>query len=1075
VWHDVRRRFALRIIYIGLLSAVGLLIAAVIGFLQDATLFGDDATYHVGEISSLATSFPFLNWDPRIFVGYVPTIGFSWLNYSVPALLVTAGVDAVDSFHLEFVASFLLLGFSILYFARSVGAQRILAFSMSILAWSTNAYWNLTVWGGAYDRAFTVPVLFVALGLTYRLASRLNLERSLGIEYWMAIAMWTLTYLGDIFVAIAGSLLGAIFLVLSSGIDRLTDGLRRAGMVFLPVFGLAAWQLVPIASQLFANGQYRHQILVPNNWSLLVLPAGEWVPSLNLVYLPVVFLIGTCCAIFRVRISTVQKALLASLTIMGIYWFVMGWVPPLWPLLPRLMATYSSVENIAWILLMAVPLFFGMLREKLATVEKPLFRINRAPRFSLSRGNFYRLLQVAVLLVIAVDAFTIIPSIRPANWQPLTDQLNSIMDRNIGNPTNDYRVSLENRLLTRGFLEYQPNRFETGGRTELLDPDPFYNSWYATDVFYKDDPSAIPMLYPDDQPPANVSSLTESTSNFAGSSFWLDWYAVNAVIFDEYASARTMNNYTSRPDLYNVTYASTTFSIPEVIAKPLAPSAILESTNATVVGFYSVSPTSQIEYDQLISILASLGLGPRFAIPLNLHSVHDASNAPIDVLVTDSNTYSLYSSDMQHLLKALSIVVVSSANGPLDSQPTTTQQGGRALVNIPLSFSQLVSSHEQGSYYFVKPSGIVPMNSFNATSAVYQGPTVTNVSSNSWIPSYNLNVQGTLQSQSNTLVLNLTSTNNTERSQYNIQSHLPSLIPLSSNLTISFLIEASANITLGVTLLSPRACCPNYVAVEQKIPAGTAVQLAIPFSMLNEWMNLTTMFGFTQDLLFAVNLAPGNPAVTLRISGVSISAPGYTIFTLPKAITPAESGILTHDSGASGIGLLNGSNASTTILTLSSNKPQSITTIASLSGGMAGEEYDKIITVGKSGQMPPMVTLFSQPSSSPVHEDWTNNQNMIATSIPPGYRGLVWKENYSNLWSFNSDQSSNGGPFAYYYAGPGMIYIPMSNYTSIRASFNSLTVESIGLYSAPFATIGALVILRNRLLTFRRKQTLKTS
>lgn len=1064
-----------RVFYVAALCSIGLAIAWVIGFLQSNAPLGDDGILPVGTIQDLASNFPFLSWDPHLFGGYVPIIGLSWLAYLLPAVLVRSGQDAISTFHAGFMVAFLLYGVSVYYFARSLGSERIVSLCMPILAWSTNSYWNLTIWGGAYDRAFTIPWVFIALGATYRYASLLNSGGLYRRDYWLSVSTWSLVFLGDVFIVLAGVLLGLIFLFLSGGTGNPAAGLKRIGAVFIPPIGLTLWQTVPLLNQALAYGPYRVQDLVPNEWNQLILPGAKWVSTLNLVYLPTLLSVAILCALFRTRFSTTQRALLFSLIIMGTYWFVMGWVPFLWPYLPRAMTPYSSVENLSWILLITIPLLFTVLHGHLATIGKQILQIRQGPRFSITKRRFLEILEVALLLAVAINALVIIPSITPANFQPLTDQLNAIMNHSLGPPTSDYRVSLQNRLLTRFFPYYQGDRYDTGGRVILLNPDPLYNSWYSTEAFYKNDISAIKTIYIDDRPVANVSSYLESPRNFAGETFWLDWYATYAVIFDDYTTVQTINNYTSRPYLYTVATANTNYGVPEVVAGVQNASAILEATNATIVGFYSASVNSPTEYDSLTSLLASMGLGPKFIIPLYLHTIGDVTTAPVDVLVTDSNTYTEYGSEMQPLLQATSIVVVSSVEGPIDSQPSTTQVGRRVLVNIPISFSQLVDGHEQGSYDFARASQIVRTRSFNATSAAYQGPIDASVSSSSWFPGYTLNSQGVLQSQSNTLILNLTNTNTTERSQYNIQSHLPGLIPLSSNLTINLLVEANANITLGVALLSPRTCCPDYVAVDQNIPAATPVQLSIPYSGLNEWRNLTTTFGFTRDLVLAVNLAPGNPKVTVRISNASISSPEYTIFTLPEPITPAESGILTHDSDTNGIGLLNGSNGSTTILTLSSNKPQSVTTIASLSGGMAGEEYDKIITVGKSGQMPPMITLFAQPSSSLVHEDWANNQNMIASSIPLGYRGLVWKETYSNLWRFGTRANSRAGPLTFYDAGPGMIYIPLSNYTNITASYNSLTIESIGLYSSPFLTVGALVILRKDLPNSRRKQDQKVA
>src|SRR6266702_4900637 len=119
----------------------------------------------------------------------------------------------------------------------------------------------------------------------------------------------------------------------------------------------------------------------------------------------------------------------------------------------------------------------------------------------------------------------------------------------MGPASSDYRVSLENRFLTRTFLFYQPDRFDTGGRVENLDPNPFFNNWYATSVFYKNDLCSIRENYIKDRPTANVSSLLESAYNFAEEKFWLDWFAVNGVVFYSYAFRQTIGNYSARSSL----------------------------------------------------------------------------------------------------------------------------------------------------------------------------------------------------------------------------------------------------------------------------------------------------------------------------------------------------------------------------------------------------------------------------------------------------------------------------------------------------------------------------------------------
>ncbi|OLD04297.1 MAG: hypothetical protein AUJ07_04500 [Crenarchaeota archaeon 13_1_40CM_3_53_5] len=1058
---------ARRLVEAGVICGVGLSIAVVIGFVQDPTPFGDDSIYYVGAIKSLGSNYPFLGWDPHVFAGYIPTIGLSWLTYLVPFLLVRAGYDVISSFHLAFVFVFLLFGLAVFYFARSVGSDRTVSFSMSILAWSTNAYWNNAIWGGAYNRAFTIPFMILAMGATYRYASSLDRDRLLVRGYWICLVAWTLTYLGDVFLAITGTAIGSIFLLFSAGTMNIVSGLKRVGLVFLPAVGLTLWQWVPILLQDLTVGPYRNQYVGPVDWTSLFLPGSTWQSTLNLVYIPLILSLCVILLLTRSQTSLTEKAFLVALSAVGTYWFVMGWVMPLWPYLPRLMASNSSVENLAWIFLMTLSVLFAVFRRNLMISVRPVFRLGFRVRFSLDGKRLVNILRTTTLLIIVVNALIIVPGIKPVNWGPLTSQLNTGVNAVLGPPSSDYRISLQDRALTRGFYFYQPDRFDTGGRVVNLDPNPFFNNWYDTDVFYKNDLSSINTNYDEDRPAANVSSLLESPYNFAGVKFWFDWYGVDGAVFYPYSYLyNTIGNYSVRSSLFSVAERSTTYSIPEVFVTTESPSPILVATNATTVGLYSTSSNSEYEYRSLISILTTMGLNSRFVVPLYLHSIQDALTIPVDLVVTDSDTYSTKTPEMQALLKTSSLVVVSSEDGPLGSAASIQFQGTHLLVEIPLSFSQLVSQRESGGYYFISSAPIVGLDSFNASASSYYAAATSAIRPNTWNPTFTTsNVQGTLQIDSNSVSLNLTSTDTTRRSQFNIDSLLQNLAPLSNGLKVSLLVQTTANISLGVSFTSNGGCCSNYVAVDEEIRSGDPVQIQIPYSDFRKWGNSSDMFGVSRDLGLAVNLPLGEASAVVRISNVSLVIPAYTISDLPRAISLSHDGVLLFNTlGSNGVGLMNNYNASTTILNLSVSTQKSITTIASLSGGESNARYDKIIIAGGIGQPTPMVVLFAQSPWSPVHETWSNNENMISSSVPEEFRGVIWKETYSSQWRFEFGSGAAVSPVLYYYAGPGMIYIPLANSTGqLVASFTSTTPTSVAVLSISIATIAPLVVLRNKL------------
>lgn len=1062
-----------RLIDIGLICAVGLAIAWMVGFLQNPTPFGDDASYYLGIIKMLGENFPLVAWDPHVFAGYVPTVGISWLTYFVPLALVRVGLSEVAAFHFAFVCIFLLFGFSLYFFARSVGCDRLVSFSMAVLGWSTNAYWNNAIWGGAYNRLFTIPFLFVALATTVRYLSRLQSGTLRGRDFWICLVAWTLTYLGDIFIAIAATMVGLVFVLLSAGIRDVVVGAKRTLGLFLPAIGLASWQLVPILLQDFAVGAYRIQYTMPESFSLLVVPDSKWTSTLNFVYVPLILLFALLFLLVKPRTTRIEQSLLVSLFLAGAYWLVMGWVPPLWPILPRLMATNSSVENLAWVLLAALPLTYSILRRNIVASRGFQFHFRWISGFHPGARRLWSIASVLMLALIVADAAIVLPSITPVDWTSLSNNLNAGINASLGPPSNDYRVALENRPLTRGFSYYQPFRFQTGGRVANLDPNPFFDNWYSTDIFSKNDLQSIGFNYFEDNPAVNVSSLLEAPYNFAGSQFWLDWYASKAIVFYPYSYLHlTIGNYTTRSSMFSATSWPTGYPANEYVIKPSGSGAVLEATNATVVGFYSASANSQDEYHSLISILSQLGLSSRFVIPLYFTTFQDIPRSLVQLLVTDSYTYSRDSALIQPLFNTCNVAVVSSVDGQAGNAPIVTPEGPNARVDLPLSFTQLVNSQEDGAYYFAKSVPLVPITSIYSQNSSYTSGSAMGLNSNSWVPGYRTsNAIGTLQSVPTAVTLNITNTDTSNRAQFNIRSTLPSILPLSDNLTLGFSIHASQNVTLGPSFDSPYSNSSNYVSIDQNVTGGSHEQFQIPISKFSKWQNSTAMFGVSRDLEFAVNLNHGYSGVVVTISNVTVTFPSYTIYRFATPLTfPGESVIL-HDTNVAGIGLMNGSNSSTAILNLSRYAIRTIVTMDSFEGGQTGAQYDQILTVGGGTVIPPSVLVFTPSASTPVHEEWVNNQKMISQTIPRGFRGLVWKETYNQLWGFDAQTNSSSSNLTYYYAGPGMFYIPMQSYsTSISATFQSINYQSVTLASVTIATLGLLVTLRKRIPFLGRKQ-----
>src|SRR5439155_26541735 len=82
---------------------------------------------------------------------------------------------------------------------------------------------------------------------------------------------------------------------LSAGRSNLVSGVKRIGAVFLPPILLTLWQIVPLLLQALALEHYTNHNTVPNDETLLFIPGSIWVPTLNLVYIPLILSLALAC------------------------------------------------------------------------------------------------------------------------------------------------------------------------------------------------------------------------------------------------------------------------------------------------------------------------------------------------------------------------------------------------------------------------------------------------------------------------------------------------------------------------------------------------------------------------------------------------------------------------------------------------------------------------------------------------------------------------------------------------------------------------------------------------------------
>lgn len=79
-------------------------------------------------------------------------------------------------------------------------------------------------------------------------------------------------------------------------------------------------------------------------------------------------------------------------------------------------------------------------------------------------------------------------------------------------------------------------------------------------------------------------------------------------------------------------------------------------------------------------------------------------------------------------------------------------------------------------------------------------------------------------------------------------------------------------------------------------------------------------------------------------------------------------------------------------------------------------------------------TFLSQPAKiNPINVTWASGSTAIMTGVTGSYNGFLWKEAYSDSLSL----TFNGNKISFYYAGPGMIYIPLTTSGILRATYQT--------------------------------------
>ena len=993
-----------------LLLALQVLVLQVLGMLTNPTPLGDDVLVHIQKIIDLSRNFFQFQWDPRSFDGYMPSTGYAWASYGPPAIFVFLGLDPIAVFHATFLVYFLSIGPSAYYFARCVGAHRIVSLAVSVPVWSSVGCWGYIA-GGAYSRVFTLPFVFTALALTFRYAQLQNDGRSSRTIYWLLLAVWVLTFLGDVYIAAVPVAIAMPFLILSAGLKNIRLGVFRLAGVLLPVLALTSWFWVPLAAHILSVSSPPSESTV--NLASQLFWAG---PVLSAV----VFLRRKSSA---PPLKPEYLAILFSLNAVSVYFLMMGAITPFWSYIPRVWATYDSLNILTFLLPAIVACLF--LR----------------PR-PLPRGMFGRYREVLLIILVAVNAFGTISLWSIPDRNPLNNTFAQTLSGNLGD-LPAYRVSLQGRTLTRMFPYYYPNSYQTGGRVLGLDLDPFYRSWYETDVFYKDDLATLNSVYLEDQPTIDVTGLAGAPQNFASTMFWLDWYGVGALVLDPgfYPVQNTAGNFSARQALFSTKTAATQYGT-LVFVQPTKASPTLVATNASVIGFYSQQPDSKVEYNDVLALLSYLGLDSRYVVPVYLQSLDNFDPSGFNAIITDQYTNATGNSGISSLREqgARVVVVQSDLLAMLQLQGPS---GAQELVSLvwPLISSETQNLGEISSF----PSQtftIMPQN---------------------WTIGFYTNAQGSLAvGQNNNLTISINIPDATKEAQFDIGVGLMDPVVLGDGLGAQIGLKTDVQSKVGLVFTSSNFT-NNFVAMNTYAAPNEWVDLAVPFSNFTTWNFPQSKFATATEFILALTIPPGHTNVSVQLSSASLSEPGYRVYQLRTAVPLSSTGFLGQVSGAELL-LSDVTGDRDGVYAPAGNRVPSTVPLADFTS-QANDTFTRVLSIGAGSNQASTVTLLTGSNQTSVGGVWATNEDLHTQAVQGNYRGLVWKETFTSNWNIlGIDRTGNGLSLPYFLAGPGMIYIPLNGrlLASLDMSYSDV-VYGVALPAFSASCLIPLIILRRKL------------
>lgn len=958
---------------------------------------GDDGTKWVSLAQFTSLGFPDIMWDHKWFLGYNPHLTNSPL-FSLSIMLISyiTGLPVLESFHTIFFLSVLGTGLVVFGLTRALKIPRVFGVALAFLLWSTPAYWNYSIWGGAYDRVMAIPIAFWMLFVAIKHIYSINEDKSK--SYWLILAVlsYSLGLLSNTIVIFFPFLLVGLLYV--SFLRRIRPNLRELLLTLLVPFGLTAWFRIPFITAFFGLKYLNDP--APVDVLHFFLPGNTWVAALNPAY--ILLIVFSLFLMYRSRqvTRTMGRSMIVMLALVLImaYTVAAGWTEP-----PSSIRLYSAYDNPALFSIVMIIFVAFVLAKGISNLGK---------RFALTAALFVIIISSSFFYVLGYHFNT---AAYVVSWQSFNDGLRAGINQ-VGEPQKEYRLAANQRAITRWYNYDFHDGQVTGGRG--YSPNPLAQSYFDTRVMFKSDPDTIGLNYIEDQP-LRTQRDYGGRENVYPSLWWLDWYAANKVVLlpQMNLQAKTTERYSSSQyflPLYSDSYMS--------VFKAEGISTISSLTNAPRVGFSG----SEDSYFAFLDVLSYLNLDSRYLIPIFLQKSMKLDPASLDFLVIESYDEHIIKKILEKN-KNLKILVFSNINNIKERD-----------TNVFLLNGTLAEIQKQGAYgtynllQYILPDRL---HAADIDGGAVQGGGEWNRIDFAPSISYAVNATGGVQTNGKRLLS--ISAEGAGHHQVNYAFDLQQISASAQFTKIKATLLASEDIAVGISVVDAHG---NYMSRDYSVIGGNATDIQLH---LAEMIKHGTI-GSPKQLVISVN------AKTDQIATVDVK--DLMIYSVKGTINVAQ-----HSVKEIG-GLVLSSVAPDTYVQVSLARQgqevayfdgKSLSTKSDLIipfGAFISKDYgnfDSVVVTltDLKGEyvMPNKMRIFSlEPFDSDfVDGDWIANSRYEIPQIDSDKRTLIIRN--TNL-HINSES-------VIYYAGPGVIATdnPRANF-----SYNILD---------PFLTTGSIISL----------------